>query len=119
MNQGKKLTGGKYHSSRKKKLYEKQNQRKHPSLGKTSLKTVRVKGGNTKTFVLKTNIANIIVDGKAKKADIINVEETPQNRFFARQNLLYKGALIETSLGKARITNRPTKEGCVNAILIK
>jgi small subunit ribosomal protein S8e len=52
------------------------------------------------------------------KAKIINVVETPQNRFLSRQNRLMKGAVIETSLGKAKITNRPTQEGQVNAILI-
>jgi len=60
-----------------------------------------------------------LVDGKVKKADIKNVEETPQNRFFARQNRLVKSALIETSLGKARITNRPSQEGHINAVLVE
>jgi ribosomal protein S8E len=30
-----------------------------------------------------------------------------------------KGAIITTSLGRAKITNRPTQEGHVNAILLK
>ena len=53
------------------------------------------------------------------EAEIINVEETPQNKFFARQNRLMKGSVIETSLGKARITNRPSQEGMINGILIE
>ena len=72
-----------------------------------------------KVILLKSNTANVLVDGKVKKAEIKNVEETPQNKFFARQNRLVKSALIETSLGKARITNRPSQEGQVNAVLIK
>ena len=82
-------------------------------------KTIRVKGGNMRTMLLKTDVANISSKGKVKKADIKNVQETPQNRFLARQNRLLKGAIIETSIGKARITNRPTQEGHVNAILIE
>ena len=79
----------------------------------------RVRGGNRKIITLKSNIVNILIEtGKSKKADIINVEETPQNRFLARQNRLVKGAIIETSIGKARITNRPSQEGLVNASLI-
>ncbi len=80
---------------------------------------IETRGGNSKTFLLKTNIANIMINGKTQKAEILNVEETPQNRFLARQNRLLKGAIIDTNLGKARITNRPTQEGMVNAIILK
>jgi len=79
---------------------------------------MKVKGGHVKTIILKTNVANIKTDGKVQKAEIKNVLETPQNRFLARQNRLLKGSIIETSAGKARITNRPSQEGQVNAILI-
>ena len=30
-----------------------------------------------------------------------------------------KGAIIETDIGKAKITNRPTREGSINAIILK
>ena len=120
MNKGIKVTGGKYHKQRKKKFYEKRNQERTATIGETAKKTLRTKGGHIKTILLKTNKANIVENkGKIKKAEIKNVIETPQNRFFARQNKLLKGAIIETSLGKARITNRPTQEGCVNAVLLK
>ena len=119
MNYGRKVTGGKYHKFHKKKLYEKQSQERQVVLGETKVKQIRGKGGNTRTVMLRANVANVMVQGKAKKAQIINVEETPQNRFLARQNRLMKGAIIETSLGKAKITNRPSQEGYVNAILVK
>jgi len=54
---------------------------------------------------------------KAKNVKIANVLETPANRFLARQNILVKSAIIETELGKARITNRPSQEGMVQAVL--
>ena len=56
---------------------------------------------------------------KAKKTSIKNVLETPSNRFLARQNILIKGAIIETELGKAKITNRPGQEGSVQAVLVQ
>ena len=56
--------------------------------------------------------------GKVEKTEIVNVVETPQDRFLARQNRLMKGSIIDTKLGKARITNRPTQEGNVNAVLV-
>jgi small subunit ribosomal protein S8e len=119
MNNGRKISGGKYHKQKKQRLYEQSNQPRHASLGETKTKQIRVRAGKMKTIILKTDTINLIVDGKAKKAKITNVIETPQNRFFARQNRLLKSALVETSLGKAKITNRPNQEGQVNGILIK
>ncbi len=119
MNLGRKITGGKYHRFNKKRLYQKISQERPAVLGETKTKTIRVKGGILKTFVLKTNSVNLLSEGKVQKATIINVEKTPQNTFLARQNRLMKGAIIETSAGKARITNRPSQEGHVNAIVIK
>ena len=119
MNYGRKISGGKYHKQRKKKLYEKKNPERHVIIGETKTKKLHVRGGARKVTLLRSNEVNISVKGKTKKAEIKNVAETPQNRFFARQNRLMKGSIIETSIGKARITNRPSQEGCVNAVLIE
>jgi len=119
MNKGRKITGGKYHANRKKKFYEKQGQEREVTLKETKRKSLRVQGGNKKTILLNANEVNLVINGKAKKAKIKNVIETPQNIFHARQNRLAKGTIIETSEGKAKITNRPSQEGCVNAVLIK
>ena len=119
MNTGRKITGGKYHAERKKKSYEIAGQERKTSLGDNKVKSLRTRGGNQKTVLLKTNKVNLLTGKKVQKAEILNVELTPQNQFLARQNRLLKGAVIETSLGKARITNRPTQEGHVNAILLQ
>ncbi len=119
MNTGRKITGGKYHARRKKRSHERQGQERIVVLGETKRKQLKVRGGSIKTTLLKANIANVRVGNKTFKAEIKNVEETPQNKFFARTNRLVKSALIETSLGKARITNRPSQEGHVNAVLIE
>jgi len=119
MKTGIKITGGKYHARRKRRLHERQGQERLVVLGETKRKQSRVRGGHIKVTLLKANIANVLVNGKVKKAEIKNVEETPQNKFFARENRLVKSALIETSLGKARITNRPSQEGQVNAVLVE
>lgn len=121
MKQGRKITGGKYHKLRKKKFYEKQSQERIVTLKKTKRKTLRVKGGNKKTILLNADTANVLdtETKKTQKAEIKNVLETPHNVFHARQNRLTKGTIIETSLGKAKITNRPSQEGQVNAILVK
>ncbi|MEK6848627.1 MAG: 30S ribosomal protein S8e, partial [Nanoarchaeota archaeon] len=42
----------------------------------------------------------------------------PANRHFIRRNIMTKGSVIDTELGKARITSRPGQDGVVNAVLI-
>ncbi len=119
MNHGRKISGGKYHKQKKQKLYEKSGQARHATLGETKTKQIRIRSGKMKTIILRADSINLIVDGKVKQAKITNVIETPQNKFFSRQNRLLKSAIVETSLGKAKITNRPNQEGQVNGILIK
>ena len=114
---GKKISGGKYIKRRKKKKIELSGQKRVVKLGEEKRKTVKTLGGNKKTFLLKGKFINI--KGKNKKEEIKNVLETPSNRFLARQNILTKGTIVETTIGKAKITNRPTQEGVVNGILIE
>lgn len=122
MKKGIKFTGGKYHKARKKKLYELDRQPRIVKLDE-KLRKMKIKtmGGHIKTALITTNSVNVLdkKTGQTKKSVIKNVLETPSNTFLARQNILVKGAIIETELGKARITNRPSQEGSVNAILIE
>jgi small subunit ribosomal protein S8e len=119
MRTGKKISGGRYIRHRKKKLYENAGQKKIIKLGEEKRKTKRTKGGNKKTFLLRTNFVNIQDKGKTRKIEIKKVIETPSNRFLARQNILTKGTIVETELGKVKITNRPAQEGVTNGILIE
>ena len=120
MNKGKKVSGGKYLKNRKKKSYEIQGQKRIVKLGDEKRKKKRVRGGNKKIFLLRAKFVNLSQkSGKNKKIEIKNVLETPSNRFLARQNILTKGTILETELGKVRITNRPSQEGVVNGILIQ
>jgi len=119
MRHGRKITGGKYHLARKSKKYELAGTPRVVKLRQKKMKTLRVMGGNKKNVLLSCDIANVMNKfGKTKKAKITNVIETKANRFLARQNILIKGALIETELGKAIITNRPSQEGSINAVLV-
>src|SRR3990167_742668 len=119
MNHGRKITGGKYMKSRKKKLYERPGQKRNVKLGEDKRKGKRVRGGNLKMLLLKAKSVNVQTDGKSKKAEIKNVLETPSNRFLARQNIITKGTIVETEIGKVKITNRPTQEGTLNGVLVK
>ena len=120
MNKGRKVSGGRYHANRKSKKFELPGIPRIVKLRDRKLKILRTMGGKKKDVLLSTNIASVMTkNGKAKKAKITNVIETHANRFFARQNILIKGAIIDTELGKAKITNRPSQEGTVNAVLIE
>jgi small subunit ribosomal protein S8e len=120
MEKGRKKSGGKYKTFRKRKKYEIPGQIRVVKLRETRKKILRVSGGNFKTVLLSDNYANVFnpETKKAKKVKIINVLETPSNKFLARQNILTKSAIIETELGKARITNKPSEEAMIQAILI-
>ena len=120
MDLGKKVTGGRYHASRKKKKYELPGIPRVVKLRPRKLKVLRVTGGNKKNVLLSCDVANILdKKGKSKKAKITNVVETHSNRFLARQNIMVKGAIIDTELGKAKITNRPGQDGMINAVLVE
>ncbi|HDI03062.1 MAG TPA: 30S ribosomal protein S8e [Candidatus Pacearchaeota archaeon] len=117
---GRKISGGRYRTERKKKKSELPGKPRMVRLGKEKKKLLRRRGGRLDVVLLSTDKANV-VDPKTKKARVVkikNVLEVPSNQFLARRNILCKGAIIETEIGKARITNRPSQEGCVNAVLI-
>ena len=121
MKLGRKISGGRYIKRRKKKKYSLPGQKRIVKLSKEEKrKTQRTRGGNKKVFLLKGKFVNIQgKNKKAKKVEIKNVLETPSNKFLARQNVLTKGTIVETELGKVRITNRPTQEGMINGVLVE
>ena len=119
MKTGRKVTGGKYIKRRKKKKYERPGQGKVVKLGEEKRKSIKTRGRNRKTFLLKGKMINVKQDKVNKKAEIKNVLETPSNRFLARQNILTKGTIVETELGKVKITNRPTQESVINGVLVE
>ncbi|VVB73501.1 30S ribosomal protein S8e [uncultured archaeon] len=87
---------------------------------KNEVETVRKRGGSKKVVSLYIGFANVVMhDKKIKKAKIKTVLESPNNAHYKRMNIITKGVIIETDVGKARVTNRPGQEGVVNAVLIK
>ena len=116
-----KITGGRYRAYRKEKLYE---LGRSPSLTKLEprrVSTPRVKGGAIKVRLLSTDVANVYnpKEKKYQKAKIKTITENLSNRHFVRRNIMTKGAIIDTEIGKAKITSRPGQDGAVNAVLIQ
>jgi small subunit ribosomal protein S8e len=115
-----KPSGSRYRAFRKKRHHECGNDAIKTKIAPTKQKLFRVRGGNTKRILLKTDAINLL-DPKSKKAvkgKIKIVVDNPANRNFVRANILTKGTIVETDKGKARITNRPGQEGTINGILI-
>ena len=118
---GRKHSGGMYRSARKKRLCEKG---RHPTHTKVSGNDVRVhistKGSGLKVRVLEAHVANVFdpKNKKFEKVEVKTVAENPANRHFVRRNIITKGTIITTSLGKARVTSRPGQDGTVNAVLV-
>lgn len=117
IKKGRKVSGGRYIQFRKKKLNERSGQKRIVKLGETKRKVKKTKGGNKKVVLFGSNVINVKKDKKIIKTKITNVLETPSNRFLARQNIITKGTIVETELGKVRVTNRPSQEGVINGIL--
>jgi len=114
-----KSSGGRLRSGRTKKKFELAGFPSNTKLGETKPKQKRVKGGNLKKSLLSAKFINVSdKKGKVTKTEILNVIENSANPHLVRRNILTKGAVVETKLGKARITSRPGQEAAVNGILL-
>ncbi len=91
------------------------------TVGETEKKVVRGMGGNKKIKLKRVEYANVLdpETNTYKKAKIVSVIENTADRNYARRNIITKGAIIETELGKARVVSRPGQDGVINAILVK
>jgi small subunit ribosomal protein S8e len=80
--------------------------------------TKRKRGGSTRARIKRAAFVNVVSGGKSQRAKIEGVVES-HNPHYARQNIITKGALLNTSLGKVRVTNRVGQDGLVNGVLVK
>ncbi|MEK6942535.1 MAG: 30S ribosomal protein S8e [Nanoarchaeota archaeon] len=115
-----KQTGARYKDFRKKKQYELGREPSFTKLGKARVQTIRVMGDNRKLRLLSTDTANLYnpKTKSYKQVKIKTITDNPANRHFIRRNIMTKGSVIDTELGKAKITSRPGQDGIVNAVLI-
>jgi len=114
-----KPTGGKYHKFRDKRKRELGRIDVLPTIGEEERKVIRVMGGNKKVKAVKLKFVNVRVGKKVKRVEIKKVVDNPANRHYKRMGVITKGAIVETELGKVRITNRPSQEGFANGVLVK
>jgi len=113
-------TGRRIRYARNKRKFEIGREVHLTTIGKPKLKSVRTKGNNRKTKVLTTDVAYVIDPSshKTTKTEIVTVKENTANIHYVRRNIMNKGAIIDTKLGKARITSRPGQTGVIQAVLL-
>jgi len=131
-----KASGGRYHQARTKRKSELARLPTLTKLAEKKSKQFRVKGGNSKQALLSVKEVSVtdtreeqsssvsqkpgvsVKKGKTQKTEILNVLENPANPNLVRRNIITKGTIIETKLGKAKVTSRPGQEGTLNAVLV-
>lgn len=82
------------------------------------IKKMRVRGGSERDRMQYAAYANLLSGKSYKKVKIKGIMESRDNRNFARLNIITKGTIIDTEDGKAMVTNRPGKEGFINAVKV-
>jgi len=88
-------------------------------VGKEDARNIRSSRGGTHKIKLKTaKFANVLTKEGMKKVALRTVLETPDNRHHARQNIITKGAVVDTEIGKVKVTNRVGQDGVVNGRLL-
>ncbi|KYK34525.1 MAG: 30S ribosomal protein S8e [Theionarchaea archaeon] len=110
-------TGKLLRKSRKKRKRELGRVFIETKIGPEKKKIQRTYGGNKKVKLQRTEYANVVTKEGTKKTKIISVLDNQANRHYVRRNIITKGALIETELGKAQVTSRPGQHGVINAVL--
>ena len=115
-----KITSGRYRSSEKKRLDSVGSVPTLTKVGERKAKVKREMGGSAKNVLLAINKVNV-TDPKTKKTqvtEVMTVVESPANRHFIRRSIITKGTILETKLGKVKVTSRPGQEGTLNAVKI-
>jgi small subunit ribosomal protein S8e len=116
-----KETGGKRRPYRGRKASEADDYAFETAVGEMASDPKRSRGGKWKFGLRQANKANVFdpSTNRTVKAEIVRVTANPANREYERRGVITRGATIETDLGSAKVTSKPSDDGVVNAVLIK
>lgn len=108
--------------------YRKRNSKKQRSqrgrdfvpahIGPRRVTAIRTRGGNTTLILLADQVANVSTGAGTQRAKITSVTENKANDQYVRRNIITKGAVVQTDMGKAKVTSR-TRTGIINAVLLE
>jgi small subunit ribosomal protein S8e len=114
-----KRTGGRRRRTEKKRKHQMGTSPTETRVGEPRLKTVDARGGTAKVRAITTDRATVATDDGTVSAEVENVAENDANPNYVRRNIVTKGAIVETSEGRARVTSRPGQDGQINAVLVE
>lgn len=114
-----KRTGGRLRPSRDRRKHEIGSGPTETQVGEEKLKTVDTRGTGEKVRALRVDTASVATDDGTVAAELEDVVENPADPNYARRNIVTRGAVVETSAGRARVTSRPGQDGQVNAVLVE
>jgi len=116
-----KYTGKKYKYFRKKRKRELERAPIETEIGTEKKKKQRTMGGNFKLKLFASTFMNVTdpSSNKTSKVKILRFEQNDASKDYNRRHILTKGSIVETEIGKARITSRPGQHGVLNGILVQ
>ena len=88
---------------------------------KDDRKMYRKNAGSQTARLLSANTVNVNIpkEGKTVKATINSVLATDADPNFIRRNIVTQGSVVDTSMGKVKITSRPGMHGVASGILLE
>jgi len=115
-----KYTGKKYKQFHKKRKRELERPPIETKIGQEKKKQQRTMGGNSKLKMFSSTYINVtdLNTNKTSKVKILKFESNLASKDLNRRHILTKGTIIETELGKVKISSRPGQHGVLNGILI-
>ena len=115
-----KYTGKKYKHFRKKRKRELERPPIETQIAPDKKKKQRTMGGNFKLKLFSSTWINVTdpSSNKTSKVKILRFDNNDASKDLNRRHVITKGAIIETELGKAKVTSRPGQHGVLNAVLI-
>ena len=113
-------TGAKVHQAHKKRKARLGRNPIETKIGDERKKIVRTRGGNFKIKAYDMDMVNVTDKSKnaTSRVAIKGLDKNTASVDYQRRSILTKGAIIDTELGKVRITSRPGQTGQLNGVLL-
>ena len=116
-----KASGGRLRDHRKSRQYARGREPIMTRIDAVKTFVVQTLGGHRKHKLRSANVINVTnpKDNKTQKTTVESVLKNPANRNFERRNILTKGCVVQTPMGKVVITSRPGQTNALSGVLVE
>ena len=117
-----KPTGGRLKHARGKRKTEISSENQFAYLGEEDQrKNYRKTAGSQTVRLLAVHEINVNdpKEGKTVRSTINTVLENDADPNYVRRNIVTKGAIVDTDIGRVRVTSRPGMHGVVSGVLLE